>query len=165
MGFLTSLIGSARGRDDAPKFWADEAMAYDPDLIAHLKEEHRELVTAFTAIKMAASECRFQELPVLLLALKQTFQTHIMQENVKLYVYVQRCCALDAVTSDFVFELRRDMNGIARTLVKFVNAHTATVPTFDTIGMFKAELDLICSLLLRRVRLEENRLYTLYKPT
>lgn len=167
MGFLSRVLGSDQGGDDTIIFKAPVetgGIAYDPGLVARLKQEHQELVSLFMAIKNASAECRFHQLPGLLQDLKQLFQTHIMLENVKFYVYVQQYCVPDPETSNFVFDVRKDMNGIARTLVKFVNTHSANVPTLDTVGAFRAELDLIGSLLLRRVHLEESRLYALYQP-
>lgn len=166
MGIFSRLTGE-KMRDAAAEAGLDRktgGITYDPGLIDQLKQEHRELVDALAAIKMASAACRFRELPELLAAFKGIFQSHILVENVKLYGYVQQRYALDSDTADFVFELRKDMHGIARTLVKFVNTHTANVPTFETLATFRAELDLIGSLLLRRVHLEENRLYLLYQP-
>jgi len=167
MGFASRLLGSEMEGADAIIFKAAAdlgGIAYDPGLVDRLKEEHQQLLNSFMALKKAATDCRLHKLPGLLQDLKQAFQTHVMLENVKFYAYLQQRCTLDAATSNFVSYARKDMNGISRTLVKFVNTHTASVPTLDTMNAFRAELDLVGSLLLRRVHLEESRLYALYRP-
>lgn len=167
MGFLSRLIGGETKRDDSmqSKPVTTGGIAFDPGLVERLKGEHQELVNIFTAINVAAAESRFHQLPDLLASMKLAFQTHIMLENVKFYGYVQQHCASDPNASDFISEVRKDMDGIARTLVRFVNTHTATLPTLDTVSNFKAELDQIGNVLLKRVQLEESRLYSLYQSS
>ncbi len=166
MGFLSVLGGGGNWREvfaAAPA--ADNGrVAYDPNLIIRLTREHRDMVNALAAIKLASDACRFDELPELLRHFKHAFHAHIAAENVKLYVYVQQRYGPDSETADFVFALRREMHGIARTLTEFINTHTAVVPCVETARVFRAELDVIGSLLLRRVHLEESRLYPLYRP-
>ncbi len=171
MGFLSRLIGGKQGVTEiiahGPALTVPKntvGIAYDARLVARLKEEHQELVSIFTAIKMTATEGRFHRLPELLADLKLAFQAHIMLENIKFYSYVQHHFALDEDTLSFVSEVRREMDSIARSVVKFVNTHTATVPTHETVSLFKTELEQIGVALLCRVQLEENRLYTLYLP-
>ncbi len=169
MGFLSRLIGVRGKRPQgfpvpAKPDWITGGINYDPDLVGKLKREHEELARIFSSIKSAAAECRFQQLPELLSDLKLAFQTHIMLENVKFYVYVQHCCASDPDTSDFISEVRKDMDGIARRLVRFVNTHSNTLPTLDNVSNFRAELDEIGNVLMWRVQLEEQHLYGLYQP-
>lgn len=139
-------------------------IAYDAELVTKLKEDHQELVAIYTAIKSAATEQRFGEIGNLLANFKLNFQTHIAVENVRFYVYVQQHEALDADTSSFIADVRKEMNGIARAVLKFVETHTATPPTTTTAGGFISELEQIGAVLTQRVQLEESRLYTLYQP-
>ena len=171
MGFISRLFGGEEKLNEAvmqaaqlKSGGAKGGIAYDAVLVDRLKEDHQELVRIFTAIKTAAGEGRFNQLPELLSGFKLAFQTHVMLENVKFYVYLQQHCAQDTETSSFVSEVRKEMDGIARAVVKFVNTHTATVHTHDTVAGFNAELDNIGAVLLRRVQLEESRLYSLYLP-
>ncbi len=173
MGFLSRLLYGERGVvANGPALQAPApvaagrlgGIAYDAGLVARLEEEHQELVEMFISIKTAAAEGHFHLLPEMLASLKLAFQAHIMLENVKFYVYVQHYFALDEDTLSFVSEVRKEMDGIARSVVKFVNTHTATVPTRETVSLFKVELDQIGVALLWRVQLEESRLYCLYQP-
>lgn len=169
MGFFSRLFADGaeeNGTVQVAGLMPDAAtpgIVYDAGLVNRLQTDHQELVRIFTEIKMAANEGRFHQLPKLLATFKVAFQTHVMLENVRFYVYVQQHFARDTVTSNFISEVRKDMEGIARAVVKFVNKHSATKPTPDTVESFNDELDNIGIVLVRRVQLEESRLYSLYQ--
>jgi iron-sulfur cluster repair protein YtfE (RIC family) len=137
---------------------------YDSQLVNKLKDDHQELVRIFTDIKQTAQDGQFNRLPGLLNNLKLAFQTHIMLENVKFYVYVQQHCSHDSETSNFISDVRKEMDDIARTVVRFVKLYSSAPLSKDTVGIFNAELDQIGAVLLQRVELEETRLYALYQP-
>lgn len=160
MGLFSSLFGSRQKETEEtlPRM----GIGYDALLIHKLKEDHQELVKIFTAIKTAANEKRFREIPKILPEFKLALQTHLAVENVRFYVYVQQLYANDVDTSDFITGLRSEMNGIARAVIKFTEKYSVTELTHSTVASFKAELDEIGSVLVKRVQLEESRLYALY---
>jgi len=166
MGLLSRLMGNEENKNTRSlKPAASTAgIAYDPGLVARLKGDHRELVRIYTAIKSAAASNRFGELHDLLAQFKLTFQLHIAMENVKFYVYVQQRMAADSDASNFIAEVRREMNDIARAVLKFVDGYMSIPPTPVTVTAFIAELDRIGSVLVQRVEKEETRLYLLYQP-
>lgn len=169
MGFLSRLLGGQEERNATVQVpalgpeWAARGVTYDAGLVNRLQADHQELVRILAAIKTATGEGRFHHVPDLLSAFKVSFQTHLMLENVKFYGYVQQHCAKDADTSTFLSEMRREMEGIARAVVRFVNTHTAARPTPESADAFNAELEHIGEVLLRRVEMEEDRLYSLYQ--
>lgn len=165
MGLLSKLMGHEEKNTRSLKPLDPAAgIAYDASLVANLKEDHRELVRIYTAIKTAVAENRFGDVRDLLADFKLTFQTHIAVENVRFYVYVQQHAALDADTSNFIADVRKEMNGIARAVMKFVDTYMAAPPSPVTATGFNSELDQIGSVLVQRVQLEESRLYSLYQP-
>lgn len=143
---------------------ANGGIEYDPDLVNKLKADHQELVRIYTAIKTAATEHRYGDIHDLLSDFKLTFQTHLAVENVRFYVYVQQHMALDADTSNFIADVRKEMNNIARAVLKFVDTYMKEPPTPVSATDFNAELDGIGPVLIQRVQLEESRLYSLYQP-
>lgn len=170
MRLLSRLIGAKEQRPARTvadtgtiRVMAVAGLAYDAGLVDRLKNEHRELARLFMEIKAAASAGQFSKLTVLLLHLKLAFQTHIMLENVKLYAYVQQRCAHDAETLAFIAAGHREADEIARAVKKFVKTYANAQFGHDTIAPFLAELDHIIALVLRRMELEENRLYALYQ--
>lgn len=171
MGFFSRLIASeeetafptAKPRRLAAD-WVAHGVAYDPGLVDKLKLEHQELARLYAAIQAAAAEERFQQISRLLFGLKLVLQKHIMLENVNFYVYLEQNCEPDSDIPPLVSELRREMDGIARLVVKFVNAHTLHVPTSGTVDRFTAELEQIGNVLFSRMQMEEEHLYAIYQP-
>ncbi len=139
-------------------------ITYDPELVGRLKQEHQELVRIFSSIKAAAAECQFQQLPGLLTEFKHAFLNHVGTENVKIYVYLQQHGQTDADTQNFISGVRKEANEIARAVMKFVDTHIATAPAPVSVMMFNAELEKMGAALTKRMGMEENRLYALYRP-
>ncbi len=142
--------------------WVADGVIYEPGLVDQLKQDHQELARLYAAIKTAAAEGHFQHISRLLFGLKLVLQKHIMLENVKFYVYLEQNC--DSETNRLVSELRREMEGVARLVVKFVNTHIVHVPTSGTVDRFQAELKEVGDVLFSRVHREEDELYTAYQP-
>jgi len=166
MGLISRLMGNEeiKSTRSVKPAVPTGGIAYDGGLVAKLKGDHQELVRIYTSIKSAAAENRFGNLHDLLSNFKLTFQMHIALENVKFYVYVQQRTAQDAEASTFISDVRREMNDIARAVLKFVDAYMATPPALSTVAAFNAELDQIGAVLVQRVEKEESRLYSLYQP-
>jgi regulator of sigma D len=157
------------------KFWKKEkksatsheigqrlGISFDPQLVNKLEDDHQELIEIFTEIKAAASVGHFRRIPTKLSEFKQSLQEHIAIENVRLYVYLQQHYAQDGEVSDFVNGLRAEMHGIARAAVRFAEKYTETPPVAATSSNFILGLDEIGEVLVKRVHLEETRLYSLY---
>ncbi len=166
MGLISKLL---RGHDhfNQPVAAAANlggAIGYDPDLVGRLKGEHQELVEIFATLNTAMAEGRFTQLPDLLGRFKHSFLNHIGHENVKFYVYMQQHLELDADTLSFVSGVRKEMNDIARAVMKFVDRYITALPSADTVETFKTELQEIGAVLVKRVHMEESRLYSLYRP-
>jgi regulator of sigma D len=163
MGIFSSLFG---GREpEGREYTQSTGISYDPQLVDKLKEDHRDLVKIFSSIKSSAIKGDFREIPQILSDFKLALQTHLAVENVRFYVYVQQAYAHDVDTSDFITGLRSEMNGIARAVIKFTDKYSAVHPTHATLSDFLADLDGIGSALVKRVELEETRLYSLYHAT
>lgn len=158
---IFSLFGNKK-ETEASGESTQVGISYDPLLVQKLKEDHRDLVKIFTAIKSAAVEGQFGDIPAILSDFKLALQTHLAVENVRFYVYVQQSYAHDVDTSDFITGLRSEMNGIARAVMKFTDKYSAARPTPASVADFLVELDEIGTVLVKRVQLEESRLYSLY---
>lgn len=166
MGLISRLMGNEETKNTRSLRPLDPGggIAYDPALVGALKDDHLELVRIHAAIKKAVAESRFGDIRDLLSNFKLAFQTHIAVENVRFYVYVQQHAALDADTSNFIADVRKEMNSIARAVMKFVDTYMTAPPTPASAPGFNNELDQIGSVLVQRVQLEESRLYSLYQP-
>ncbi len=166
MGLISKLMGNEEYKSTRSLKAAvpTGGIAYDAGLVDELKAEHKELVRIYTAIKAASAENRYPDLHNLLSSFKQTFQMHIAMENVRFYVYLQQRTAQDTDASTFIASVRREMNDVARAVLKFVDTYMTVPPTPVTVTGFTNELEQIGSVLVQRVELEESSLYSLYQP-
>lgn len=170
MGLLSKLIGDddnqAVNSTRSIKALTPEAgaIAFDAGLVDRLKDDHQDLLQTFTQLRRKGAEAHFSHLPELLEKFKLSLLNHIAQENVKFYVYMQNHWAVDVETQSFIAGVRKEMNSISRAVVKFIDSHLADVPSHLTIASFNEELEQIGEVLTNRIRLEEERLYSLYRP-
>lgn len=164
MGIFSRVSEAEKQRPAVSQAEKTGGITFDPDLVNRLKREHMELVRIFNAIKSAAAECHFKQLPDLLAEFKHAFLNHVGSENVKIYVYLQQHWEMDEETLSFVSGVRKEMNEIARAVMKFVDTYIAALPSPVGVIAFNAELDKVGAALFKRVEMEESRLYSLYRP-
>lgn len=168
MGFFSRLFG---GKEEAPQPQSQQpaapmgkAIGYDPELVAKLKEDHKELFALYTKLQNTYAAGKFGDIPKLLNDFKLALQSHLMVENVRFYTYVQQHLAGDEENSAFIADVKHEMDGIARAVVKFITIYGHAPVTPSNQQAFKTELDGIGQVLTSRVQMEESRLYTLYIP-
>lgn len=172
MSFFKRLFGGKKSTHvplaesvGAPQEGGRKKIAYDPELVQKLTDDHKALFQLYTDICNASNNGKYAIIPELLADLKLAFQTHVMLENVKFYVYLQQHIADDSEMASFLSDIRKEMDGIARTLVRFVSTYS-NINNFneEKIDSFKKELAVIGNVLTKRVKVEEKKLYTLYLP-
>ncbi len=137
-------------------------IAYDPTLIGKLKSDHVELVTLYTRLLTAATSARPASIPDDLVHFRRAFQSHILLENVRFYVYMDRLLATHPEEREYVRSLRKDMNGISKAVAEFIHTWVTSPPDASTLATFEEQLKGVGAALTARVQLEESSLYTLY---
>jgi regulator of sigma D len=140
----------------------DNEIQFDAGLITKLKDDHQILIDIFTEINQSADNGHFNKLPELLSKFTHSLQSHIVTENVKFYVYMRNKLKHDKENSTNLADVRREMDGIARAVIKFTSLHSVTPITYETVAIFKRELGEIGEVLVKRVQLEEGMLYPMY---
>jgi regulator of sigma D len=138
---------------------------YDADLIQKLRDDHAKLLYLFNEIK-AVSECGgYVALPKLLASFRLELQTHLVFENVKFYTYVQQLLKNDSNLSGFVSNVKKEMDNIAHAIMRFINTYSTQKIIEENITGFKNDSNEIGSTLVKRISLEETRLFSLYMPS
>ena len=141
---------------------SDNGIQFDAGLITKLKGDHQELIGIFTAINQSADDGHFNKLPDLLSKFMWSLQSHVVTENVKFYVYMRNKLKDNKENSVHLAEVRREMDGIARAVIKFTSLYSTTPITYETVATFKRELGQIGVVLVKRMQLEEGFLYPMY---
>lgn len=185
MGILNSLFGSnsnkqkqqrnerarrAREQQVQLKRAAGTAKArrrigFDPALIGDLISDHSELVTIFGKVWSEGYEAKqYSKIASYLTEFKGLFQSHLLKENVKFYVYLEQTLGEDPHSLGVVRDFRKDMNGIANAVVGFCKKYIETELNEINVEQFVEDYQGIGEALVRRVKLEEQDLYSLYEP-
>jgi Hemerythrin HHE cation binding domain len=137
-------------------------ISYNPNLIAKLKGDHQDLFAVYTRLHESATSARFAKITDDLIVLRRAFNGHILLENVRFYVYLERLLKDHPEEKNYVHSLRKDMNGIASAVSGFCEKWITNPVAPITQAAFTAELQGIGGALTSRVELEETTLYTLY---
>lgn len=135
---------------------------YKPELIDSLKNDHQKLFEIYGDLVNYASTNDFLKIPHKLNELKLALQGHVLVENVHFYVYVQEKHKNDLLNSEFIKDVRREMNTIAKVVVDFVKKYQMKQFNNEVKVGFLEELTGIGEALTQRVEMEESKLYTLY---
>jgi hypothetical protein len=141
---------------------ASAGIPFNPNLIDKLKGDHQELFAIYTRLHEAATSARFTKITDDIIVLRRVFNGHILLENVRFYVYLERLLKNHPEEKNYVHSLRKDMNGIANAVSTFCEKWITNPVTTLTQAAFTAELQGIGGALTSRVELEESTLYTLY---
>lgn len=163
---IFSFFGKKEKSTERPTLNAESRtishVSYEPQLVDSLKKDHQELVELFNEISYMGDSGNYEAIPAKLREFKVSLQSHVMVENIKFYVYVEQMYKNDPLHNDFIKDVRREMNGIARAVVNFTKKYDQPFFTQEMRDNFTRELGEIGNVLVRRVELEESKLYSLY---
>lgn len=147
----------------APEITApNTTITYDADLIDTLKDDHQLLLERYLRVEKCANEQQFGEVRVNLNQFKSLFHSHILLENVKLYVYLSRSLARDSEEALVVNDMRREMRHIGKAVNQFIERYDVWPWSQEMEANFHNELEQIGNALVARIKTEEERLYPLY---
>lgn len=140
------------------------SIQYDSQLVPQLQEDHRELLETYARVDALLGKGRFNEIPEALDQFKRRLEGHLLTENVRFYNYVEQQLADDSVNIDIIRDFRREMNGIARTVSRFLKKYMASGVGAWNFNTFRKEYRAIGDALHDRIEREERDLYALYTP-
>src|SRR5699024_856858 len=169
MIMLKKLFGrggsvSQRRENDGNQYASGTQLAYDSALISRFEGHDQALFKLVDAIEKSAENQSYDQLKKQLVTFRGALQEHLLEENLKLYVYLTRCLNHDPVNSQLVDGMKTEMNQIASKVVSFLNQFIEGHIGVDNIGKFSQEFERIKGVLSERIRREETSLYTLYLP-
>lgn len=137
-------------------------ISYYPELIPEFLREHRQLLATYGAILRSAEGRNVVEFKSGLENFKSLLVAHLLKEAVKLYVYMRQMLRDDEVTHALVTSYKKEMDGIGRVAMAFVDGYMAKTPDQIDFTQVVSELHEIGKVLGDRIRREENELYLLY---
>lgn len=172
MGFFKNLIGRQDVLVAAQPMSVSVAapgsalrhIGYDAKLIDSLLRGHAELGRIFGNIGESQKAGNFEDIRNLLVQFKTRLDAHLLIENVRFYNYLEQALADDVESAATIRDFRRDMNGIARSVVDFVKRYQSSRFVPAERHQFAADYAAVGKILEQRLDSEENSLYPLYRP-
>lgn len=147
----------------APLFAPGTQIRYDTSLVTRLKADHQALVNLFNQMFSHAQEGQYDVLKQNIDDFRHLFNAHLLTENTKLYIYLDKALKSDDANYEIIQEFRREMNQIGKVVRQFLIKWGET--PFDEIqsALFLKEAGGIGSVLVKRIETEETRLYEIYQ--
>lgn len=139
-------------------------LQYHPELIETFKQDHAKLLKLFSAIHTFAEHGDVKRTAEYLMDFRFALQGHLLTENVRLYVYLERQLGNDSSTYELIHSFRHEMDAIGKAVVHFLEQYRELETHPHLLQTFITDLDAIGKVLVKRIRNEEEILYPLYAP-
>lgn len=137
---------------------------YHPDLVDQLMTDHQKLLGIYGEIQAAFQAGNYPLVSQKLDEFRSGLQGHLLTENVRLYIYLDRCLAGDETNSELIRGFRREMDAIAKVAMNFLKKYEAIGVDQDLAAAFAKDFATIGQVLTERIQKEEQVLYPLYMP-
>ncbi|BCL61758.1 hypothetical protein DGMP_24510 [Desulfomarina profundi] len=135
-------------------------ISWHNDLIEEFKDEHVMLISLFSSIVAALDRGDCSSVRLYLKEFKRELISHILRENVLLYVYLKYLYIDDRNKRDLARKMQKEMTAIGNMVFVFISKATAEGAVYD--DDFRKELEAVGEQLTRRIQVEEEGLYNLY---
>lgn len=137
---------------------------YSPSLLDELKSDHKQLLATYTAIKTAFDKGDYVTVSAKLNEFRIGLQGHLLTENVRFYIYLDRVHGQDEMNSDLIRGFRKEMDGIGRAALNFLKKYEMIGVDKELAAAFAKDFAEIGAVLGERIKREESTLYPLYIP-
>lgn len=157
--------GRAQASAAQPGTAPGTGIRYSPTLIDELKNDHRQLLATYMVIKAAFDRGDYVTVSAKLNEFRLGLQGHLLTENVRFYIYLDRVHGHDEMNSDLIRGFRKEMDGIGRAALNFLKKYEMIGVDKELAGAFAKDFAEIGTVLGERIEREESTLYPLYVPT
>lgn len=140
----------------------EASIAYKPALVDEFRAEHRELLHLFKVLVAAHQRGDHDAAVCNLKRFTYALRSHLLKENLHLYVYLKHALHDDPESSGLMASMRVEMGKIGRVLNDFVTRYTSAPWDLEMRQDLGAELSKIAEVLAVRIQQEEDVLYPMY---
>ncbi|HEX6833880.1 MAG TPA: hemerythrin domain-containing protein [Rudaea sp.] len=137
---------------------------YRPDLIAALREDHRELLALFTELDRASRRGDEAACRAALDRFTRVLQEHLLTENRHLYGYFSRHADPDPEVAQRIETMSAQMMNVGKILHRFITTYSRSTWTAALHDRLREDIRTIGQVLTHRIHEEESVLYPLYVP-
>ncbi|HEY0721424.1 MAG TPA: hemerythrin domain-containing protein [Gammaproteobacteria bacterium] len=135
---------------------------YSPTLIDELKGDHQQLLAAYMSIKASFDQGNYAAVSQQLNDFRFGLHSHLLTENVRLYIYVGSMLSHDGQKAEMIRTFRHEMEGIGKTALRLLKKYEAINLDTELADPFARDFAAIGSILTDRIKKEESVLYPLY---
>lgn len=164
LGRVPSTKTSMQQNASSPKFKGyapNTKIAYKPDLVPILENEHRELVSLYMDAMTAAQNRKAKRAKALLTDFKDVFIDHVLKENTSMYIYLRHSARRQS-SQDAIQSVKGDMDQIARRVKQFLDHSIDEKTVVD--AKFVLDMQDVGKVLMKRIEQEEAFVYPHYRP-
>ena len=137
-------------------------LRFDDQLIPKLLDDHKVLLHLFSEISSAYERRNFKVLSNKLEVFSDGLRSHLLLENIKLYVYLKHVLKSDEESTVIMNTFRQEMKEIGKAVNGFVNKYGNKEWDEDMKASFHDDITKIGAVFTRRIETEEESLYPLY---
>lgn len=134
-----------------------------PELIKDLVGDHRRMFQLYDSVKESFSR---RDLAMVSAGLKEfgaLVRTHLLTENMRLYIYLQQQVAGDEINTALVRSFRKEMDSIGKSVLDFLEKYKEIARSSEAdLSSFAGEFDQVGRVVRTRMEREEVTLYPLY---
>lgn len=136
---------------------------YQMHLIDSFINEHKLLLDGLDNARQFLARSKIEDFNREIKVFKGRFQSHVMAENVKLYLYLKLTLNGNAVKQKYANNMRKSMKGVAQKVNDFHDKYGDG--KLNSVAIYACETDLnnLRKAVRERFEEEELRLYPLYK--
>ncbi len=148
---------------EAVRYAKGTAIRYDEYLVDKLKDDHQELLRQYTEIGNSVDKRDYKKCNEILGRFKARLTDHLLNENVKLYVFLDCHMENDEMNAALVRSFRQEMDKIGKVVMDFLRRYQKLTVSDANAKEFKQELSNIGNVLVDRINREESTLYSMYE--
>jgi hypothetical protein len=139
-------------------------ITYNPRLIVELIEEHKLLMSQLLEIEIAFSNGKIAATHKKLEAFNASLSDHMLNKNIKLYIYMQYSMKHFNNKDVDIAEFKRGMTAASRHANTFIKNHENTLSKGRVKPTFGEDLDTIIQEIATHIEHEKSGLFPYYLP-
>jgi len=160
VGFIKKLLQSFKSRNKVEY----EILEYNRDFIKNLVNDHQRFFELYHAIKdQFVTNSDYDQMKKHIQNFKVAIELHLMMEDTKLYGYLRKIHQDNELLYELVEETQQETDEIADEVLEFIEKYSHEENYKSNINNFMNELEDMYRLLSKRIELEENKLFPLYR--
>lgn len=163
-GVSQDQAAAPRAPEPAPGAAPGTAIHFSPDLIDQLKRDHQTLLGLFAALREAFAAGNHTAVAEHLETFRIAIQSHLLVENIRLYIYLEHQLSGDAGSHELIHGFRHEMDAIGKAVMAFIAKYKDIAVDHNLAASFGKDADAVGRVLVDRIKREEATLYPLYLP-